>query len=369
MKKTSTLAAAAALALGTLSAQAQFTVDGQVTAAEMGTGAGKYQLAGSYTGQHSVADRGLKALYVGTTATTLNVTMVASPEKTDYNALVLYLDMPNKTGIAAGTRLPGGDDGSSQLRHRPTLDMQADYGFRITVSPLSNTGTFNVYLSKLDYTATPNAAGKFPDKYLGPTDKTGAPLNVTDPQSGIVGAKFAFRTTASVAANTSTGWELELPLAALGGAASGEQMRMMAAYVGDNGDFYSDVLPQVAGQTTDLGTDPNFTLIPANQYLGYQVGLGPLARRTAADALSLDAYPNPVTEASQLRYTVAGGAQPVSVEVYNSLCQQVLSLLQADQQPGQHVASLAALRQLAAGNYLVKLRVGTQLTSRRVVVQ
>lgn len=369
MKKTVTLAAAALL-FGSLSAQAQFTVDGQLGAAELGTGLGKYQLAGAYTNAHSVADRGLKALYVGTTATTLNVLLVASPEKTDYNALVFYLDMPNKTGIAAGTRLPGGDDNTSQLRHRPTLDFQADYAFRITVSPLSNTGTFNVYLSKLDYTATPNTAGRYPDKYLGPTDKTGAALTVTDQTTNIVGAKFAYRTTASVAANNSTGWELELPLAALGGAASGSVLNMMAAYVGDNGDFFSDVLPQVAGQTTDLGVDPNFALIAGRQSFAYQAGNGPLASRAAtAEALGLQAYPNPVTAASQLRYTVSGGAQPVSVEVYNSLGQQVLRLLDAEQPAGQHAASLGALRQLAAGNYLVKLRVGTQLTSRRVVVE
>ncbi|RAK69320.1 T9SS type A sorting domain-containing protein [Hymenobacter edaphi] len=369
MKKVSTLAAAAALCLGALSAQAQFTVNGVLAPAEIGTGAGKYQLVGSYTNAHSVADRGLKQLYVGTTATTLNVMLVASPEKTDYNALVLYLDVPNKTGIAAGTRLPGGDDTSSQLRHRPTLDLQADYAFRLTVSPLSNTGTFNVYLSKLDYTAVPNAAGRYPDKYLGPTDKTGAPLNVSDPTTNLVGAKFAYRTTTSVAANTTTGWELELPLAALGGASANDVVNMLAAYVGDNGDFYSDVLPQVAGQTTDLGTDPNFALIAGRQSFAYQVGNGPLASRATAAALNLEAYPNPVTAVSQLRYAVAGGAQPVSVEVYNALGQQVLRLLDAEQQPGSHAASLAPLRQLAAGSYLVKLRVGTQLTSRRVVVQ
>lgn len=367
MKKTTTLVAAA-LTLGALSAQAQFTVDGQVSAAEIGTGSGKYQLLSTYTNAHSVADRGLKSLYMGTTATTLNVMVVASPEKTDYNALVLYVDMPNKSGIAAGTRLPGGDDNSSQLRHRPTLDFQADYAFRITVSPLSNTGTFNVYLSKLDYTAAPNASGKYPDKYLGPTDKTGAALSVTDPTTNIVGAKFAYRTTASVAANTSTGWELEIPLAALGGAATNSSINMMAGYVGDNGDFYSDVLPQVAGQTSDLGTDPNFSLIAGNQFVSYQVPLA-LARRDAAANLNLAAYPNPVTAASELRYTVAGAAQPVSVEVYNSLGQQVLRLLDAEQPAGQHAASLAPLRQLAAGTYLVKLRVGTQLTSRRVVVE
>jgi hypothetical protein len=370
MKKRFTLAALAALALGSLSAQAQFTVNGVLAPAEIGTGLGKYQLVGTYTNTHSVPDRGLKSLYMGTTATTLNIMVVASPEKTDYNALVLYLDMPNRTGTAANTRLAGGSDGSSQLRHRPTLDMPVDFGFRVTVSPLTNVGTNNIYLSKIDYTVAANAAGKYPDTYLGPTDKTGAPLVITDPTSGIVAARFAYRTTTSVAANTTTGWEFEVPLTALGGTATGDLIHLMAAYVGDNGDFYSDVLPQIAGQTTDLGTDPNFSLIPRSQFYTYQVGSGPLASRTAvADALNATAYPNPLTAASQLSYTVAERTQPVSVEVYNALGQRVLSLVNAPQNPGTHQASLAPLQQLAAGHYLVKLQVGTQLTSRHVVVE
>lgn len=370
MKKLFTLSALTAMALGSLSAQAQFTVNGVLAPAEVGTGAGKYQLVGTYTNTHSAADKGLKALYMGTTATTLNFMVVASPEKADYNALVFYLDVPNKAGVAAGTRLAGGSDASSQLRHRPTLDMSVDYGFRVTVSPITNTGTNNIYMSKVDYTVAPNAAGKNPDVYLGPTDKTGAPLVITDPLSGIAAARFAYTTTASVAANTSTGWEFGIPLSTLGGAVSGDLIRAMVGYVGDNGDFYSDVLPQVAGQTTDLGTDPNFALIPRSQFITYQVGSGLLASRNAvAETLGATAYPNPVTTESQLAYTVASGRQPVSVEVYNPLGQRVLSLLNAEQAPGTYQTALAPLQVLAAGHYLVKLQVGTQLTSRHVVVQ
>jgi hypothetical protein len=369
MKKRFTLAALAALALGSLNAQAQFTVNGTLAAAEIGTGLGKYQLVSTYTNTHSIANRGLKALYMGTTATTLNVMLVASPEKTDYNALVMYFDLPNRTGTAANTRLAGGSDGTSQLRHRPTLDMPVDLGFRVTTSPLGG-ADLNSYYSKVDYTVAPNAAGKNPDLYLGPTNKTGTPLVITDAATGIVAARFAFQTSPTVTTNTSTGWEFEIPLASLGGAANGDLIRMMAAYVGDNGDFYSDILPQIAGQTTDLGTDPNFALIARSQFSVYQVGSGPLASRSAvAEALSATAYPNPLTAASQLSYTVADRSQPVSVEVYNTLGQRVLNLVNAQQAPGTYRASLADLQNLAPGPYLVKLQVGSQLTSRPVVVE
>lgn len=369
MKKQFTFAALAALALGSLNAQAQFSVNGVLALSEVGSGVGKYQLAGTYVGTHSVPDRGLKSLYVGTTATTLNIMVVGSPEKTDYNAFVLYLDMPNRTGTAANTRLAGGSDATSQLRHRPTLDMPVDFGFRVTLSPLTNVGTNNVYLSKIDYTAAPNATGKYPDTYLGPTNKTGIPLVVTDPTTNIVGARFAYTTVASVAANSTAGWEFEVPLAALGGAVSGDLIHVMAGYVADNGDFYSDVLPQITGQTTDLGTDPNFAFIPRLQNYTYQVGTGVLASRVAAETLNATTYPNPLTAASQLAYTVADRSQPVSVEVYDAIGQRVLTLVNEQQGSGIQQVPLGSLKRLAAGNYLVKLQVGSQLTSRRVVVE
>ena len=370
MKKRFTLSAFAALALGSFGAQAQFTVDGTLSPAEVGTGVGKYQLLGTYTNTHSVADRGLKALYMGTTATTVNFMVVASPEESSYSALVLYLDMPNKTGIAAGTQLPGGDDTSSQLRSKPTLDMPVDYAFRLTASPLNGTD-LNSYHSKLDYTVAPNAAGRNKDLYLGSTNKTGTAFTVNDPVSGVVGAQISFRgsATGSVAANTTTGWEFEYPLSVLGGAAINNLMRVMAAYVNDNGDFTTDVLPQIAGRTTALGTDPNFTTIAGNQSYTYRVGSGPLATQAATAALKAAAYPNPVAAASRLAYTVPGAAQPVAVDVYNSLGQKALSLLDATQSAGSHEVALAPLQQLAAGYYLVTLRVGSRLSTHRVVVE
>ena len=372
MKKHFTLSALAALALTSLSAQAQFTVDGTLSAAEIGTGPGKYQLLGTYTGTHTVTDRGLKAIYMGTTATTLNIMVVASPEQSAYSALLMYLDVPNKTGIAAGTRLPGGADNSSQFNTRPTLDMPVDYGFRLTASPLAG-GDANAYHSIMNLTVPLTAAGKAPDTYIGSTDKMGTAFTITDAATTILGAQVSFKTSAtgSVAANTTTGWEVEYPLSALGGAAAGSLIRVMVAYAADHADtdgFYVDLLPQITGRTTALGVDPNFSLIAGNQNFTYQVGTGLLANRAATEALAASAYPNPLTSASQLAYTVPTGTQPVSVEVYNSLGQLVLNLLNTDQPAGAHTASLAALRQLAAGSYLVKLQVGRERTSRRVLV-
>ena len=185
-------------------------------------------------------------------------------------------------------------------------------------------------------------------------------------------AKTAYQTsaTASVTANTTTGWEFEISLSALGGAAVGSDFKMMVAYIDDFKSFNADVLPTIVGQTAALGIDPNFTAIAGNQFYTYRVGSGVLGSRAAtADALAATTYPNPLTNASQLSYTVASGTQPVSVDVYNALGQRVLTLLNADQAAGPHTAALAPLQKLAAGSYLVKLQVSPQLTSRRVVVE
>jgi hypothetical protein len=370
MKKFSTLAAMAAFTLGSLAAQAQFTVDGSLGTGEVGTGTGKYQLVGTYTNSHTTADRGLKALYVGTTATTLNVLVVASPETTNYQALALYLDMPNKTGIAAGTQLPGGDDGTSQLRSKPTLDMPVDYAFRMTTSPLG-TGGSTTYYSKLDYTGTPNTAGTYQDKYLGPAGKTGAPLVITDATTNLVDARFAFQTSTSgsVSANTTSGWEFQIPLASLGGAAAGTNFRMMVAFVNDDATFTAETLPQIAGQTAALGTNPNFANIAGGQNYTYQVGTGVLATRSVGAPLHAAAYPNPLAADSRLLYTVADQTQPVTVEALNSLGQRAALLLDAaPQAPGEHSLALAPLQRLAPGVYLVRVQAGSQLTSQRVVV-
>ena len=373
MIKLFTLFAVAALGTATLSAQAQFTIDGTLGAGELGTGLGKYQLAGTYTNAHSVADRGLKALYVGTTATTLNVLVVASPEQPNgaYTAMVFYLHAPNKTnGVPAGTRLPGVSVASgpnySPLRHRPTLDFQTDYGFRITTSPFNDTNNA-IYLSRVDYTSPPASFG-YAEIGEGSNPKNGT-LTFDTNDLGNVQTAYQTSATGSLLANTTTGWEFSIPLSTIGGAATGSQLQFMVAYINDDSSFYSDVLPQVVGQTPALGFDPNFSTIPGNQYYTYQVGRGVLGTRTANNALAASAYPNPVAAGSRLTYTVAEAAAPVTVTAYNALGQRALTLLDNATQPaGEHSLALAPLQDLAAGMYLLRVQAGRQFSTQRVVV-
>ena len=241
-------------------AQAQFVVDGRASASEIGPG--KYQLVASYAGTHSTADRGLKSLYVARTATTLNIMMVASPTlATDYSSLVLYLNAAGRTGVPAGTQLAGSSRIESPLYHRPTLDQEADYGLRLTTSA-TGVNRDSVYHSFVDYTTPATVGGRNADNFLGASDNQGRALAVAS--GGLTGAKFAYLNTASIAANTATGWEIEIPLAAIG-AQGGTPLDLFGAFTTSYGDFTTDIFPQVAGRTTPFGVDTNFGTIAGTQ--------------------------------------------------------------------------------------------------------
>lgn len=363
MKKIFTLAAASALAAATLSAQAQITLDGKVDAAEIATAntQGKYQMVSSYSGTHSVADKGLKTLYVGTSATKLYIAVVGSFEQSaSYPAVVGYLNVPGQKGVAAGTKLAGGAAGDSPLKITPTMDFEVDYGIRLT---FDKDITSNAYFSYADYTK--GNAAPVPDAYQGGVAKTGVPTTASATAAPLLGARVAYLPSTSLATNTTnTGIEFEFDLAALG-LAPNSQVNMFFAYTNDGGVFTSDTFPPIAGQTTALAPNQDFTAIPGNQFLTYQVGTGVLASRSeVATALRFGVYPNPGA-AVAVTYTVPQGQQQVALSVFDATGKQVRSLREA-QGSGAHSYKLANLR---AGIYVVKLDVGGQQTSSKVVIE
>ncbi|MDB5271336.1 MAG: Por secretion system C-terminal sorting protein [Hymenobacter sp.] len=379
MKQFSMLAAIGILTIASLTASAQFTVDGRATAAEIGVGLGKYQLAATYTGTHLDADRGLQALYVGYTATTLNIMLVGSAESAatapagGYRSFVVYLNTPARPGAPAGSPLPGGSDPQSPLKHHPTMDNPTDYGFRVTVGPTSTTAN-NVSFSRVSYvagtTVTPGT-----DTFIAACTKTSGQV-VAPTTTDFAGSKFAYDNTASLTANTtSSGFEMEIPLSALSTATvpitAGTNLEMVAAYTDGDGVFFSDLLPQISGRTTALGSDPDFSAIPGDQVITVELGTGVLASRSAvANGFDFQVYPNPASASATIAYTVPAGRQPVALAVYNALGQRVRALA-GPELAGPELAGRqqVALGSLPAGAYLVKLQIGDQLTSRKVVVQ
>ncbi|HEX8505615.1 MAG TPA: T9SS type A sorting domain-containing protein, partial [Hymenobacter sp.] len=228
----------------------------------------------------------------------------------------------------------------------------------------------DIYSSIVSYATGMGTPAVGTDTYLGSAgNKSG--LVVTS-AGNLPGTKFAYFSTTSLAANTSavnSGMEIEIPLSALGGTAvaAGSRLDLFAAFTDSNGNFVStETIPEVVGRTTAFGTDPDFTTIPGNQSAAYVLGTGVLASRNAvANGLDFQVYPNPATATAKVAYTVPAGRQSVSLAVYNGLGQRVRSLASAEQAGTQEFA----LGSLPAGAYLVKLQVGKQLTSRKVVVQ
>ncbi len=373
MKKFSTLFATGSLLAASLGAHAQITVDGTLSASEIGTGAGKYQLAGTYSNAHSDADRGLQSMYVGYSATTLNIILVGAIEAagTTYKSMVVYLNTPGRTGTAAGTKLVGGNDGQSPLKHKPTMDMEVDYGFRVSIGGVGN-GATDVYFSRVSYVTGNTASGAAltpgTDTYLGQGSKTGAPYTATI--TDLPGLMLAFKNSASVSANTvNNGLEISIPLTALSSTGTattvgvGSRLDVFGAYTDSDGIFTSDIIPQVANRTAAFGADPDFTTVTGKQAITFALGTGVLATQSAAaSALAFSVYPNPGT-AAQVAYTVPS-KQGVALNVFDSTGKRVRSL--AAEQAGAQTYPLAGL---AAGMYVVKLDIADQHTSQKVVIE
>jgi hypothetical protein len=275
------------------------------------------------------------------------------------------MNLPGKTGVAAGTKLAGGNAGDSPLKQKPTMDFEVDYGIRLNVSP---TGTANGYLSYVDYTNGNPSAGAT-DTYQGSVDKTGATVTTASATSGpFQNWKTAYISSTSLAANTNNaGAEFQFNLASLG-LTSAAAMNLFVAYVNDGGIFTSDTFPPIAGQTTALAADQDFTTISGRQYLTYQVGAGPLATRTAdAAAIGLNVYPNPAAGTSSVAYQVTERAAPVNIALTDLLGRTVRVLESGVKSVGSQSALLNTSA-LAAGTYLVRVQVGDKVSTSKVAV-
>ena len=366
MKKLFTLAAAGTLAAASFSAQAQITLDGKVDASEIATTytSGKYQLVSSYTGTHSVADKGLKTLYVGASSTKLYIAVVGSFEQSaSYPAVIAYINVPGKTGVAAGTKLIGGAAGDSPLKIRPTLDFEVDYGFRVT---FDKDITSNGYYSFADYTTGNTTAA--PDTYQGAVAKTGAALTASATTGAFQASRVAYMPSTSLAANTAnSAVEFEFDLANMGLSATSPRIDMFIAYVNQDGIFTSDTFPPIAGQTTALNPDQDFTAIAGRQVLSYQVGTGVLATKVANSALALGVYPNPVRGASTVTYEVADRASNVNIVLTDLLGRTVRTVENGLKPVGTQTASVDA-GALASGTYLMRVQVGDKVSTSKVSV-
>ena len=363
MKKQFTLAALGLLTAGVFSAQAQ-TLDGKVQPAEGYVKIGEYKSAVRGFGDH-----GLAALYAKTTATKVYIALVGAVE-TSGNSLQIYMNLPNKTGVASGTKLPTSSlTGTSFEKASPTMEMEVDYAFG------AKGGATNSATSIIDYTSV--TAGKAKDQLTGDLPIDGTAITVTaGVTGGLAKTRMAFLNKNTLTAHTGIeGWEIELDKADLG-ITSGAVIQLFAAQNnGDGGYFSSDVIPEVTGntapQTLPIGTnkegnfalDPNFATLPGVQFISY-AAVVTASQSAIASALKFGVYPNPTAGQAKVSYVVPG-QQEVSVNVFNALGQRVRSVASGRQSGVQEYS----FGDLASGAYFVKLQVGDQSTSQKLIVQ
>jgi hypothetical protein len=358
---------------------AQITIDGRVNPDEVGTGADKYELLGAFTATNTgFGDWGMEKLYGAASATKLYLAVVGAVEGGDpRNAFKIYIEVPNKEGIALGTPLPSGQlgEGSAFQLANEILDLEAVYGFAI------RGGAPNLTATAVDYTNLVD--GKAREVNFGDVPNTGAVVTVPENAAYPLfnGTRMAFNNAANLTAHAAEGgtaaWEIELDMSALGIQAS-DEITVFAAMTGGNGQFYSgNTIPEItrADITSNFGNSPAFnnnTLYPGVQAVTFSVSTL-LATFKPAEELSLKAFPNPFSDQTSISFRVKGGVQPVSISIFNYLGQEVRSLVKDARAAGVYREAFDGRNdtgsRLARGTYIAKIQVGDTYSSQRLVIK
>lgn len=403
MNKSLTLALATFLAGGTLSAQAQITLDGIINANEIGTGAdGKYTSLGAFTTSHTptpggptgFGNAGLLRMYGANSSTKLYISLAGTIE-VGGNNFQLYMDLPNRTGVPVGTGLPTIAGGSTVFGTFSAgsiggtkLDLEADVA-------IATTGNNDVHAAV--YTATTGVAKPLGDGLSSPVSSNGVASTIpaastTGVYSLFAGTRVAYKGSAMGLSDNpgnangggagSYALEYEFNRTSLGLPSGASIVKVFAAYVSGDAYWSSDIIPETTGGTKVVGTNtvttgglnnigfsPDFTdntLFPGTQAASVNVVV--TSTRQADEAVvAMSVFPNPAQGESTIAYRVQGSPQAVAVRVTDLLGREVRTLLDATQNAGFHELKVSR-NNLSAGIYLVKVQVGDKVATRRLEV-
>ena len=390
MKKLSTLAAASALVVGAMSAQAQITPNGVIAAAEIGTG--NYQLLGRFTTPHvsngGFGNWGQLSMYAsngGANNGKLYIALAGTLEKSG-NGLQVYIDRPGVAGVPVGTVLPNPNgmtmfDGVAGTK----LELAADMALAIKGDAAGQLPQAVFYTS-----ATASASREFtPVLPLAGTAVTLTAAQTVGSYAALAGTRMAYRDTPSGSlvadfptagsgagnpGNTATnpgsagsfGWEIELTRSVLGVATGGGQVNLMAAYASNGGFFSSDIIPEVTGNgNTNVGNTPDFTVLPGTQSAAFTVTLSSKQEDEAAVAMSV--FPNPSLSQATVTYRVLDRPATVSIILTDLMGRTVRTFDNGTQGVGIQRFELNS-SSIAAGTYLIKVQVGDKASTRKVVL-
>ncbi|WP_201980950.1 T9SS type A sorting domain-containing protein [Hymenobacter rubidus] len=419
MKKVFTLVTAGALAAGALTAQAQVTVDGQLTAAELT--AGNYVLLGksdnfTFTSLTSTPNQntgrpfgnnGLLGLYVANTASKIYIFLGGTMENSG-NSFQIYLDLPGVTGAPAATFLPAGAAGTSfEKITRIKLDQSVDLALALRAdgSPVG-TAPQPYKAEGAVFTSATAVQSRQLTTTAGPVLGDGTALTLAStvtvaPYAALNSARMAYRNTTTgqigtnpgnaTLYNTATyggvgsyGWEIELDRAALGATANGGAFRIFAIYNNGNGGYASgEFIPKAATTTlpaafpspnlggADNGTpnDVDFGIVPGLQSVGFAPGASGVLSAKAADeaAVAMSVFPNPAAGAATVAYNVGTHADHVNVVLTDLLGREVRVLANGQQAAGVQNTTVSTA-DVAAGTYMVRVQVGDKVSTRKVVL-
>ena len=230
---------------------------------------------GQYTRAHSSStgfgDWGLLQAYVSNTSTKLTIGVRGSVEPLGStavgNVFQVYLDLPNRTGVAAGGALPAAYSSagtSFDAMQGTRMDMQTDYGLALGYS---STGALTAQYVDYTQTGSYGVAGA-----LGTVSASGTASTFYSSAalSRFYGARMAYTAPSPnyLTYNNGQAWEVELDLASLG-VTPGQQVRVFVLYgSGDSGYVATDFIPE-SGTTTNPGYAPNFGLYSGVQAYTY----------------------------------------------------------------------------------------------------
>lgn len=378
MKKLFTLAAAGTLVAASLSANAQITLDGVINTAEIGTGTSKYVSLGRYTGAHPAGfgDWGLLQMYGANSATKLYVALAGTMERSG-NGFVLYMDLPNATGVPVGTALPPiANAGNTFERGGARLDLQTDIAFNLK-------GDAGGQISQLANYTSATAGTSVNCTTLAPASGAAVTLEAASTAgafSKFAGARVAYKDSPDGKVSTnpgnangggagSFGMELELDRANLGLPSGASIVRFFAGYASATNYWSSDVIPQVlngtAPNTSNFAFDPDFTQETGTQAASFNIVLGTKQADEASVAMSV--FPNPSSSRATVTYRVLGGAENVNVVLTDLMGRTVRTLQDGKQSEGFKNIELNS-SSIAAGTYMVRVQVGDKVATRKVVL-
>ncbi|WP_214606949.1 T9SS type A sorting domain-containing protein [Hymenobacter arizonensis] len=392
------------MAIGTLNAQAQITVDGVLNANEIGTATtGRYVLVGKYTNPRGFGDWGLLSVYAANTADKLYFFIagtvqneIRSATDSDINALQLYIDRPGVDGASASpTALPkpAASIGTSFSGMEAKMDLAPDLAVAI-----KGNGTANQFqVDAISYTSATVAFDRVLTTTAGPLANTGTALTLAAtgtaaPFAALANARMAYRnsTDGKVTSNPgyratatdagygeagSYGWEIEFDRREMGLTTNGPVVNIFVLQNNRGGDYLSsDFIPQTTTPlTTNSGNPANANTVDFATIAGTQsaaITLATVAASTRAAneaAIAMGVYPNPANGTATVAYNVGNRSEKVNIVLTDLVGRQVQVLSSGLESAGVKSKTVTTA-EVAAGTYLVRVQVGDKVATRKVVL-